>query len=197
MSFNELINVMSSYESHGKDSIKEQLNLIVNDPLIPSEENYSPKSLFEDELCIIEEVQSTIRRSIAVGIFAFWELSLLEIVNTYFKKDIDNYTDVSAINRKHNIKVTDLLNIIFQNKVPKNISSFQESFSALRNFITHGKMSGSRKQKIQNLIREHPDFSIIESNNNFNFSSYSGLIKILTSIGQILQIAENSHKNQK
>lgn len=195
--FCDLIEVSVNAKRLKEDSIKGRLYDIITDRTLSEEERLSLQHPLEDELAEQEEQDIRIRRSVLIGIYSFWELSLLEMVNHYnlpLKK-----AKKKENGKKKEIKgsASDYLNSIFENPMPANMQMIDSELKEFRNYMTHGSIGVDRKAVIDKMIANHSEFDICQTIEGYHLSSYNGLIAILNLLEEALEECELVAKNKK
>lgn len=151
---------------------------------------------FNEMLSEQEESDIRIRRTILIGLFSFWELSLKDLCE-YYKINVTKVKNVKKENKSKkepNLNVNDYLHAIFHNNRPENADLISSQIKELRNYMTHGSAGEKRKEIIDNLMTAHPDFCISKICGSYFISSYDGLDKMLTIINNGLIDTEATAK---
>lgn len=197
--FNDLLKVLKQAKCRVDEHAKAALYDIINDKSLPDEERANQSKPFNDLLSEQEEADIRIRRTILIGIFSFWELSLKDICEYY---NIDVAAAKGTKQKKvSNSKTTitkysenDYLNAIFRNNRPEKVDLISTKIKELRNYMTHGSADKSRQKIINNLISAYPNFYITKTSNGYSITSYNGLENILMTINEELMHTEMTAK---
>lgn len=185
--FNDLLGVLNRYKNHNEIRIKAELYDIINEKSLSDEERVSQVSQFNGLLTELEEIAIRIRRTIFIGLYSFWELSLKNICEYYYmncdrKKSARGYSE------------NDYLNAILHSDRPDKISLISIEIKELRNYMTHGSLDTKRKSIIDGLISAHPEFDIGKSGEEYYLTSYDGLKQILNIINEGAHYVEETAK---
>lgn len=185
--FNDLLRVLKQAKHQKEIGIKSELYDIISDHSISEEEKDTQKKPFYDLLSESEDTNTRIRRTILIGLFSFWELSLKGICD-YYKIDVETAKLNNSQKEKHpknktpRISENDYLNAIFKAERPKEVSVISSTIKELRNYMTHGSADDDRKAVIDSLISSHPEFCISKTQDGYVIDSYDGLDHILNII---------------
>lgn len=197
--FNDLLQVLKQAKNQKEIGIKSELYDIITNQSISEEEKYTQKKPFDDLLSESEESDKRIRRTILIGLFSFWELSLKGICD-YYNIDVEA-TKLNNTQKKKQSKdktprlsENDYLNAIFQAERPKEVGFISSTIKELRNYMTHGSTDDDRKAVIDSLISSHPEFSVSKTQDGYVIDSYDGLDHILNKIIEGLCCAEATAK---
>lgn len=197
--FNDLLQVLKQAKNQKEIGIKSELYDIITNQSISEEEKYTQKKPFDDLLSESEEFDKRIRRTILIGLFSFWELSLKGICD-YYKIDVETAKLNNSQKEKHpknktpRISENDYLNAIFKAERPKEVSVISSTIKELRHYMTHGSADDDRKAVIDSLISSHPEFSVSKTQDGYFINSYDGLDHILNKIIEGLCCAEATAK---
>ncbi len=197
--FHELLKVLKHAKTQTEVQAKAALYDIASDKSLSYEEQWSQMRLFNDMLSEQKEADIRIRRTILIGLFSFWELSLKDLCG-YYKINVAKAKDVnkeSKSKKELNLSENDYLNAIFRDNRPKNIGLISSQIKELRNYMTHGSADQDRQEIIDNLIKTHPDFCISKICDGYYISSYDGLDEMLKTITDGLTDAETTAKTLK
>ncbi len=197
--FRELLKVLKLAKNQTEVQAKAALYDIINDKSLSDEERCSQMRPFNDLLSIQEDLDIKIRRTILIGLFSFWELSLKNICE-YYKIDVatEKGTKQKKVCDSKTAKTrngeNDYLNAIFRNKRPSKVGLISSQFKELRNYMTHGSADENRQAIIDNLITAYPDFCISKISGSYYITSYDGLNKMLKIINDSVIDAETTAK---
>lgn len=185
--FNDLLQVLKQAKNLKEIGIKSELYDIITNQSISEEEKYTQKKPFYDLLSESEETNIRIRRTILIGLFSFWELSLKGICD-YYHIDVEA-TKLNNTQKKKQSKdktprlsENDYLNAIFQAERPKEVGFISSTIKELRNYMTHGSADDDRKAVIDSLTSSHPEFCVSKTQDDYVIDSYDGLDHILNII---------------
>lgn len=197
--FQELLNELKHAKNQIEVQAKASLYDVVNDQSLSNDERWSQMRPFEELLSEQEEKDIRIRRTILIGLFSFWELSLKDLCK-YYKIKVTK----TKSNKKENISQhvykfseNDYLNAVFRDYRPKNIALISSQIKELRNYMTHGCAGEDRQVIIDNFIVTNPDFCVSEISGDYYITSYDGLDKMLKIINDGLIEAETTAKKLK
>lgn len=199
--FHELLYELKHAKNQIEVQAKASLYDVVNDQSLSNDERRSQMRPFEELLSEQEEKDIRIRRTILIGLFSFWELSLKDLCEYYkinVTKTKNNKNKKEEIS-KHVYKFSenDYLNAIFRDHRPKNIALISSQIKELRNYMAHGNAGEDRQVIIDNFIVTNPDFCVSEISGDYYITSYDGLDKMLKIITEGLIDAETTAKNLK
>lgn len=188
LGFDELLQILAESQIEQENLLKAKLYDIVTDNSLSDDEKYTLKRSLTDQLQDIEERHARIRRSIFIGIYSFWEVSLMNIVNTSFSME---ELEKILSKKQQNIGVQDYLKMIYGEKLPTIVYDISKHFRELRNYLVHGTLDDKRKLSMDYLISAYHEIDIKNSGNNFYFGNYNGLKSILLLFSRELDNAEN------
>lgn len=150
-----------------------------------------------------EETDIRIRRTLLIGMFSFWELSLKEICE-FYKLGIANDNGIEQNKKQRNgneqknkkpyYNYNDYANAIFQSERPEIVNLINSEIKELRNYMTHGTVKADKIADIENLMKSHPEFCICKNCSDFFITSYDGLENILKVLSDGLICAEDKAK---
>lgn len=185
--FNDLLQVLKQAQKQKEIGIKSEVYDIITDQSISEEEKYTQKKPFYDLLSESEETNIRIRRTILIGLFSFWELSLKGIFD-YYNIDVEAAKLNNSQKKKQSkdktprLSENDYLNAIFKTERPKEVGFISSTIKELRNYMTHGSADDDRKAVIDSLISSHPEFCVSKTQDGYFINSYDGLDHILNII---------------
>lgn len=200
--FHELLKVLKHAKNQTEIQTKAALYDIANDKSLSDEERESQMRPFNEMLSEQEESDIRIRRTILIGLFSFWELSLKDLCE-YYKINVTKARNVKKESKDQaennpkkgpNLSENDYLNAIFTNTRPENIGLISSQIKELRNYMTHGSAGEGRQEIIDTLMAARPDFGISKVCGGYSINSYDGLDKILQIINDGLVDAETTAK---
>ena len=85
---------------------------------------------------------------------------------------------------------SDLRSIFGSDHITKDLETIDVALRPLRNILTHGGIKPGDLDKIDDLIKEHPEFSINRIGQSIYISSYTGLRNIMEFISNALDYVE-------
>lgn len=194
--FHELLKVLKHAKIQTEIQAKAALYDIANDKSLSDEERWSQMKPFNKMLSEQEESDIRIRRTILIGMFSFWELSLKDLCE-YYKINVTKVKNVkkgSKSKKEPNLNENDYLHAIFHNNRPEDVGLISSQIKELRHYMTHGSAGEERQEIIDNLMTEHPDFCISKMCGGYSISSYDGLDKMLKIINDGLIDTEATAK---
>ena len=185
--FNDLLQVLKQAKNQKEIGIKSELYDIITNQSISEEEKDAQKKPFDDLLSESEESDKRIRRTILIGLFSFWELSLKGICD-YYHIDVEATKQNKSQKKKQPkdktpiISENDYLNAIFPAGRPQEVGFISSTIKELRHYMTHGSADDDRKAVIDSLISSHPEFCVSKTQDGYFINSYDGLGHILNKI---------------
>ncbi len=134
---------------------------------------------FNDLLSEQEESDIRIRRTILIGLFSFWELSL-KYICAYYKLDVAGMKGIK-LKKESQLKndrilfsENDYLKAIFHSERPNIVDVISSKIKELRNYMTHGSADKNRQAVIDSIISEYPDFFVKKTHDGYYITSYDG-----------------------
>lgn len=201
--FKDSLRVLKQAKNQIEIEAKASLYDIINDKTLSDEERYDQEKPFYEMLSEQEETDIRIRRTLLIGMFSFWELSLKEICE-FYKLDLATENGIEQNkkqrngneqkNKKPHYNYNDYANAIFQSERPEIVNLINSEIKELRNYMTHGTAKADRIADIENLMNSHPEFCIGKACPNYFFTSYDGLENILKVFSDGLICAEDKAK---
>lgn len=198
--FNDLLTVLKQAKTQIEVLAKASLYDVINNKSLSKEERYCQMVPFNDLLSEQEEADIRIRCAIFIGLFSFWELSVKDIceyydINTDDHKSIKKKTGFKSTKDYQPLKLQDYMKTIFPSELPYKVHLISLHIRELRNYMTHGSATARRREVIETLIAEKPDFFIRKTLDGYIITSYDGLKNILNVIIEGLTITENAAKS--
>lgn len=200
LGFNDLLSVLQYSKIQTEEHAKAALFDIIHNKTLSEEERLDQMKPYRDLLSEQEEKDIRIRRTILIGLFAFWELSLKNICE-YYRINV-GATKGEKVSKSYNIKnghckykVNDYTSALFPFRSPDIVEFISSQIKGLRNYMTHGSADEKRQAVIDSLIAAHPEFYISKNGNDYYISSYNGFESILKNISDGLQFAEKVAKD--
>lgn len=190
--FRDQLKTMENALKLQETEIKAQLYDIISDLTIHDEEKNTLKKGLYETLENIEEQHIRIRRSIFIGLYSFWEISLKAICDTpsltgnTFKPQEKSDKTQSIVRR--------YLNIIYEEKIPSTASLLNGPIRELRNYMVHGTLCKNQKNTLEKFVVEYPKFCVQISCKDYIFNNYAGLFTLLNIISEELDNAEIQFK---
>lgn len=176
--FYELFEAVMQSNKSVEDSLKSTLENIMSDN-IDKDEKYSLSRPYIEALEYQKERDIRIRNTMLIAIYSYFETSLNEL------------TFHTERHRKDESYIRTYLRSIFGNDhITKDLETIDVALRPLRNIITHGGIKTGDLDRIDDLIKEHPEFSINRIDQSIYISSYSGLRNILDFISNALDDVE-------
>lgn len=197
--FHELLKVLKHAKNQTEILAKAALYDIANDKSLSDEERWSQMRPFNEMLSEQEESDIRIRRTVLIGLFSFWELSLKDLCE-YYKINVTKAKKNKKENkskRESNLSENDYLNAIFRDNRPEIIGLISSQIKELRNYMTHGSADQDRQEIIDTLMAARPDFGISKVCGGYSINSYDGLDEMLKTITDGLTDAETTAKTLK
>lgn len=193
--FSDILNVLKSAKDVIEMQAKTAIHDIINDKSIDPEER---KSIIQPHYDLIKNQEETairICRTVLIGLFSFWELSLKDICGNYGFELSEKAVNTKSDKTKYG--ENDYLNAIFQSKRPQIIGLISSKIKELRNYMTHGSLEKGRQDIIDQLMADNPNFGIIKVQAGYVLNSYDGMENILHAINEGLRIAEMTAKSKE
>lgn len=186
--FAEQVQILEKSQLEQENVFKAQLYDIIDDFSVSDEEKYSLKHPWLKELHELEERHTRIRRSVFIGLYSFWEISLMDIANTHIPSLV-----AAARNSKKSRKfgATDYLKVMYNEGLTSLVKLIDNNIREFRNYMIHGSLTNKRKSLIQNLIETHKKFCIKGVCGDYFISDYKGILELLTLFATELDNAEN------
>lgn len=194
--FTEQLNILEAAEQNQENSLKAQLYDIITDFSLTDEEKSDQKRPYQNFLQELGERHIRIRRSVFMGIYAFWELSLMEIVRAHFSKE---HLEQLLSKNSTRMGAHDYLTVIYGNSSPAPVEIINTHIRKFRNYLVHGSLNEDRATSINYLIKSYPTIGIKGSNVGYYLSDYKGLRTLLDLFSHELDNAEKqliTTKNQ-
>ena len=197
--FHEMLKVLKQAKGQTEVQAKAALYDIINDKSLSDDERWTQMRPFNDLFSEQEESDIRIRRTILIGLFSFWELSL-KYICAYYKLDVAGMKGIK-LKKESQLKndrilfsENDYLKAIFHSERPNIVDVISSKIKELRNYMTHGSADKNRQAVIDSIISEYPDFFVKKTHDGYYITSYDGLDNILKIINDGLIIAETTAK---
>lgn len=182
----EQLQILVKSQIQQENLFKARLNEIITDNSLTSEEEYALRCPWTNQLQELEECHIRIRRSIFIGLYSFWEVSLMDIVNTHVPALI-----VRKSNKSKNLGVSDYLKLIYGDTLPSSAYLIDNNVREFRNYMVHGTLTEKRKLLINELVSAHTEFCVKDVGQTYIISNYKGLFEMLTLLSKELDLVEN------
>ena len=188
LGFSEQLQILETSQIEQENVFKARLYDIITDYSISENEKSSLKHPWSNELQELEERHIRIRRSVFIGLYSFWEVSLMDIANTHIPMMVDN--DCKSKKSK-NFGASDYLELIYGGELPSTVNLIDKNIRELRNYLVHGTLAEKRESLINDLANSHPEFHIREICKNYFIDSYKGVYEMLNLFSKELDSAES------
>lgn len=186
----EQIGILKNNQTQREEPIITQLVNIQSDSTIDIEEKNSIKRPLLEELQDIQENHIRIRRTILIGMYTFWELSLQSILDLKNAKFNDSGKKNDTTQNKQRSIVWNYLNAIYEGNIPATALDIDDTVRVLRNHMVHGKLTKVQVEQLKDFSKCHPELHLTVSNEGCNFLNYDGLFNLLDIISSELNNAE-------
>lgn len=187
--FSEQLQILEDSQVEQENVFKAKLYDIITDLSISDDEKPSLKHSWSSELQELEERHIRIRRSVFIGLYSFWEVSLMDIANTYLSTIIQSKK--TLVNKSISPGASDYLKQIYGKSLPASIVIIDENVREFRNYLVHGSLTEKRMQMIDELLKTHPEFCIGKVSKHYFLRSYKGLMVLLNELSRELDSAED------
>lgn len=180
----ELLNVVAQVYNTEIDDFQAQLDSI-NDESISSEEKMSLLTPINQIILDIDERHLRIRQAVFIGIYSFWEQSLMAI-GEYYKIKLEMPRPYAK----------DIIVKIYGKNIPQeSVQLMVNPIKEFRNSAIHGQHHNqSAPQDIltmKDVLRLHPEFEILDSESgDYCFTTYNGLSEFLKFTSHTLKCIE-------
>lgn len=176
--FYDLIEAVMQSNKSFEDSLNSTLESIMSSN-IDKDEKASLSRPYLEALDSQKERDIRIRNTMLIVIYSYFETSLYELSfhSERHKKD-ESYIR------------TYLRSIFGSDHITKDLETIDVALRPLRNILTHGGIKPGDLDKIDDLIKEHPEFSINRIGQSIYISSYTGLRNIIEFISNALDYVE-------
>lgn len=155
--FDEQIDILKNDLFQQERQLKSQLYNIQSNSIIGNEEKFSIEKPLLAEHQNIQERHIRIRRTIIIGLYAFWELSLKAIF--LLKYEIIG-KQIGAVKDKTKSIAWNYLNAIYEGNIPLTALDIDGSVRVLRNHLVHGKLSKNQLEHLSSFSVNHPDLHL-------------------------------------
>ncbi|MCM1139922.1 MAG: hypothetical protein NC453_15255 [Muribaculum sp.] len=195
--FREQLEIVEQSQIAQEQSVKAKLYDIITDNLITEEEKHSIEFPYLKILEDLEERHIRIRRSIFIGLYSFWEVSLMNMSDCQIANSGNTVQEQTKKNlQKKRLGASDYLSIIYGENIPESVDIINNNIRELRNYMVHGSNNPKRKEAIEELMEKRSEFHIKVSAGEYYFDDYEGLIKVLDSFERELNDIENNEYQQ-
>lgn len=186
--FKEQLQILADSQNGQENLLKARLYDIIKDSSLPDEEKQTLKRPYLSQLEELMGYHIRIRRSLFIGLYSFWEVSLMDIVNTH----IPTVVEAARISKKStNFGASDYLKLIYTDKLPSPVSLIDNNIREFRNYMAHGVIKEKQEQLLNDLATAHPEFGIKAICKDYFISEYKGLFEFLSLLYRELDRAEN------
>jgi len=190
--FYEQMEIAQQSQSAQEASVKIKLYDIVENNVLGEEEKRSLKKPLIDELEEIENKHIRIRRSILIGLYSFWEVSLNDILSSQSSIILHSNNASQRKDRTYKkSKAWEYLNQIYGGNIPNISLLINGAIRECRNCMVHGQLSSSQEEVIKTLEVSNPEFCIRIICGNCVVTNYTGLRYLLEFINTELGNAEH------
>jgi len=187
--FYEQLQILEASNIEQSKCFKARLYDIITDYSISEEERSTQKNPWELLLQESEESHIRIRRSMFIGLYSFWEVSLKDIVETYTNNSAEKGEQGKKQSSRQGAK--NYIKHIYGNDVPELIKLMNTHMYEFRNYLVHGSLDDDRESEIDKLRNLYPALCIKKGCGCFYISDYKGLRNLLELISRELDNAEN------
>ncbi len=188
--FCEQLEILKESQQSQENIFKAHLYDIITDYSISNEEKSTLKNPWIQQLQELEERHIRIMRSMFIGLYSFWEVSLMNIVETHISSCVD--LKKSTSNKSKKMGVEDYLKQIYGKNYPTTVEVINKNIRELRNYLVHGSLNTYRQSLINDLANNFPEMRIQIDCGEYYISDYSGLYFLLELFTHELDNAENS-----
>lgn len=195
--FYEQLEIAQQSQYAQETSIKAKLYDIIEDNSLDEDEKQSLKKPLISELEEIENKHIRIRRSVLIGLYSFWEVSLKAILSSQsFISPHSNKGNRQIERNSKKSKAWNYLKQIYGEDIPNTSLLIDDAIRECRNYIVHGQLSSNQEETIRTLEVSNPEFCIGITCGNCVITHYSGLRHLLEYISRELDNAELAAKKQ-
>lgn len=195
--FYEQLEVAQQSQYAQEANIKAKLYDIIEDNSLEEDEKNSLKKTLISELEEIENKHIRIRRSVLIGLYSFWEVSLKAILSSQsFISPHSNKGNLQIERTARKSKAWIYLKRIYGEDIPNTSLLIDDAIRECRNYIVHGQLSSSQEKTIRTFVASNPEFCIEIICGNCVITCYSGLLHLLEYISRELDNAELAAKKQ-
>lgn len=190
--FTEQIQILEASQVEQENLLKARLYDVITDTSLSEEEKETQQLPWHTEFQELEEKHTRIRRSLFIGLYSFWEVSLLDIVNTHITDYLEKLQSLSKESwHKPYLGAKDYAKLIYEEKIPENTHLINQNICEFRNYMVHGSSIEKRESYIKELSEKYPEFYIEAKLKSYFISDYNGLKSILSLFSRELDNAEN------
>ena len=196
--FYEQLEIAQQSQYAQEARIKVKLYDIVENNVLDEKEKQSLKKPLISELEDIENKHLRIRRSILIGLYSFWEVSLNDILSSQPSIFLHSNNDSQQKGRTtQKSKAWKYLNQIYRGNIPNTSLLINGAIRECRNYMVHGQLSSSQEEVIRTLEISNPEFCIRSICGNCIVTNYTGLRHLLKFISSELDNAEHALKTKQ
>lgn len=190
--FIEQLHILEDVQNEQESDCKSRLKGIITDPSIDYDEGNSLRVHLDDYLQELVDLNIRIRRSIFIGLYSFWEVSLMNIAYTFYPY-VNEYIKNRSSKKPYRLCIYDYLRMVYKDVIPAEATMINHSIRELRNYMVHGSLDDERKNRINDLISSHPEFHIVNcGGTDYFINSYKGLEAFVKLFADELDNAENA-----
>lgn len=186
--FNEQLQILSSSYIEQSNLFKARLYDIISDRSISDEEKHTQMRPWSERLQVLEERHIRIRCSEFIGLYSFWEVSLMEMTNILIPSLIEKARESQ---KSKNFGASDYLELIYGENLTSNINLINNNIRELRNYMVHGSLTEKREVLIKALVSTHKEFCVGGTCQSYCIHDYKGLLELLTLLSCELDAAEH------
>lgn len=186
--FREQLQILADSQNEQEDLVKARLFDLITDRTLSDEEKYTLKRPWSDHLHELEERHIRIRRSVFIGLYSFWEVSLMNIANTHIPAMVEN---ARKSKKSKNLGASDYLKMIYGGKLPSLVNLIDNNIREFRNYLVHGTLTEERESLISTLANSHTEFCIRGISKTYFIDNYKGVSEILMLFSKELENADN------
>ncbi len=186
--YREQLQILEDSQIEQENVFKAHLYDIITDYSISEDEKSSLKYPLSNELHKLEERHIRIRRSVFIGLYSFWEVSLMNIANTHIPAMVEN---ARKSKKSKNFGASDYLKMIYGGKLPSAVILIDNNLREFRNYLVHGTLTEARESLISTLANSHPVFCTRGTCKTYFIDSYKGVSEMLMLFSKELENAEN------
>jgi hypothetical protein len=192
LGFEDQVKMLKDTQYQQEAVLKAQLFDILSDSTIDNDEKMSIKKPLLEELQNIKERHIRIRRTIFIGIYSLWELSLRTLSELKEQKSVNAEISNKGTTKEQESYARKCLNRIYAYNIPAKALDIDSYVRFLRNYMVHGKFPKDKLEQLCDFSANHPELYLNISADSCYISSYDGLLNLLTLIQDELNNAELS-----
>ncbi len=186
--FNEQLQILSTSQIEQSNLFKAHLYDIITDFSIYYDEKHTLMSPWSNQLQELEDRHIRIRRSVFIGLYSFWEVSLMDMANTHIPSIVEKALESQ---KSKNFGASDYLKLIYGGQLPALADLIDNNIREFRNYMVHGSLTEKRESLIKVLLSTHKEFCIEGTCRTYFIRDYEGLFELLTLLSYELDAAEH------